>query len=106
MTPPLSRMPNGVALPGGRLIIVIFPGQVQGDRAFAEGAGVSGGGRGGSWSGLPGTEAERALPRLLRRDVLGPGAHQRAGPRVAGVTLERMALEQRSPAADSDGLLR
>src|SRR6202008_3386335 len=36
------------------------------------------------------TEAQRGLPRLLRRDLLCPRTHERAGARVARVALQRI----------------
>src|SRR5215471_11365709 len=39
-------------------------------------------------------QAECCLPGLLRRELLGPRAHQCCGPRVAGVALERIAPEK------------
>ena len=42
-------------------------------------------------------QAKCCLPGLLRRELLGPRAHQCCGPRVAGVALERIALEEARP---------
>jgi hypothetical protein len=45
------------------------------------------------------------LPGLLRRDLLSPRAHQRGGPRVAGVALKRIAFKESPSATDTDRLL-
>src|SRR5580692_2828872 len=51
------------------------------------------------------TQAECCLPGLLRRDLLGPRAHECRGPRVARVALERIAPEKGPSATDTDRLL-
>ena len=50
-------------------------------------------------------QAKCCLPGLLRRELLGPRAHQCCGPRVAGVALKRIAPEEGPSAADADRLL-
>src|SRR5882757_4209884 len=50
-------------------------------------------------------QAERDFPGLLSRELLSPRSHQRGGPRVACVTLERIALEKAPSATDADRLL-
>ena len=50
-------------------------------------------------------QAERSLPSLLHRDFLSPWAHQRGRPGVAGVALERIALQEGPSATDADRLL-
>src|SRR5215472_15567783 len=50
-------------------------------------------------------QAERRLPGLLRSNLLSPRAHERGGPRVACVALERITLEKGPSATDTDRLL-
>jgi hypothetical protein len=50
-------------------------------------------------------QAKCCLPGLLRRDLLGPRAHECRGPRVARVALERIAPEKGPSATDTDRLL-
>src|SRR6266446_2686319 len=50
-------------------------------------------------------QAKRGLPGLLHRDLLSPRAHERGGPRVACVALERIAPEEGPSATDTDRLL-
>src|SRR6516225_10416410 len=45
--------------------------------------------------------AKCCLPGLLRRELLGPRAHQCGSPRVAGVALKRIAPEEGPSAADA-----
>src|ERR1700757_760972 len=50
-------------------------------------------------------QAKCRLPGLLRRELLGPRAHECGGPRVAGVALEWIAPEEGPSATDTDRLL-
>ena len=50
-------------------------------------------------------QAKRDLIGLLHRDLLSPRAHERGGPRVACVALERIAPEKGPSATEADSLL-
>jgi hypothetical protein len=50
-------------------------------------------------------QAKRGLPGLLHCDLLSPRAHERGGPRVACVALERIAPEEGPSATHTDRLL-
>ena len=50
-------------------------------------------------------QAKRGLSGLLHRDLLSPRAHERGGPRIACVALERIAPEEGPSATDTDRLL-
>jgi hypothetical protein len=50
-------------------------------------------------------QAKRGLPGLLHRDLLSPRAHERSGPRVTCIALERIALKEGPSATDTDRLL-
>src|SRR5436189_1351276 len=62
-------------------------------------------GSGFAASSLRSARAKRGLPGLLHREFLSPGAHQRGGARIACVTLERIALQERASATETDRLL-
>src|SRR3954462_10079636 len=80
----------------------VRPGAVSRDDAPAER--TEGRSRPCGTAPLP-VRAERGLPGLLRRDLLSPRAHQRGGPRVAGVGLPRIPFEESPSATDTDRLL-
>src|SRR5262249_13550618 len=53
----------------------------------------------------PPVQGKRGLPGLLHGDFLSPRAHERGGPRIARIALERIALEEGTAATDTDCLL-